>query len=138
MSAQARAAIERARALVGTSFRPQGRDPETGLDCVGLVLRAFAIPEGLVRRDYRLTTNDAREVKQQLRRFFETVEGAQLSAGDVVLCQPRLRHFHLAIDCGDSFIHADAGLRRVVEVPGSPPWPIVAAYRATNCNLRSD
>jgi len=26
-------------------------------------------------------------------------------------------------------VHAHAGIRRVVETPGMPEWPVVAAYR---------
>jgi hypothetical protein len=45
---------ERARAHVGTRFRPQGRDPRFGLDCVGLILCTFGLPADAVRKDYRL------------------------------------------------------------------------------------
>lgn len=138
MSDTGAAAVERARALVGARFRPQGRAPASGLDCVGLVLRAFAIAEAKVPRDYRMTGNEPAKIERQLRRFFEVVDRKERCAGDVLLCRLRVGHCHLAIDCGGSFIHADARLRRVVEVPGSPPWPLIAAYRVANSNFRSD
>ena len=138
MSDAGAAAVERARALVGARFRPQGRDPASGLDCVGLVLRAYAIPDAGVPRDYRMSGNEPDRIERQLRRFFGVVDCATRSAGDVLLCRICIGHCHLAVDCGGSFIHADARLRRVVEVPGSPPWPILAACRAANSNFRSD
>ena len=49
---------ERARALVGTRFRAQGRGVG-GLDCVGVVLATFGLPLHLVRRDYRLRKSGA-------------------------------------------------------------------------------
>ena len=41
---------ERARALVGTRFRPQGRS-ELGLDCIGLVVATFGLDPEEIRRD---------------------------------------------------------------------------------------
>lgn len=115
--------------MVGVSFRPQGRDAATGLDCIGLVLRVFGIPEDEVRRDYRLAGNDGPELECGLARFFRRLSAGRRAAGDVLLCKVRRGQFHLAIECEGSFVHADARLRRVVETPGSPPWAIVAAYR---------
>ena len=48
--------------------------------------------------------------------------------GDLVLCAPAANQFHLAVLAGRSFIHADARQRRVVETPGRPPWPVIAAF----------
>jgi cell wall-associated NlpC family hydrolase len=123
------AAVQRARSLVGVPFRPQGRDPATGLDCIGLVLCAFEIPELGVRRDYRLAGNDTSELDGELRRFFRRRSAGRREAGDVILCITGRGQCHLAVECGGSFIHADARLRRVVETPGSPPWGLAAAYR---------
>jgi cell wall-associated NlpC family hydrolase len=129
MNRRAKATVERARAMIGVPFRPQGRDPATGIDCIGLVLCVFEIPEDEVRRDYRLADDGRSELDRELRRFFRRLSAARRAAGDVVLCNLRRGQCHLAIDCGSSFIHADARLRRVVETPGSPPWPLAAAYR---------
>lgn len=46
-----------------------------------------------------------------------------------MLCAVAEEQLHLAIHCGASFVHADAQLRRVVETPGEPRWPIIAAFR---------
>jgi cell wall-associated NlpC family hydrolase len=129
MSGWSSSAVERARALVGAPFRPQGRDPATGLDCVGLILCVFAIPPSEVSRDYRLSGNDQTDLERELRRFFRRTSVTRKEPGDVLLCRVRARQLHLAVDCGASFVHADARLRRVVERPGAPPWPTAGAYR---------
>ena len=36
---------------------------------------------------------------------------------------------HLGVRTRCGFVHAHAGLRRVVETPGMPEWPIAAVYR---------
>lgn len=123
----AREVVQRARSLAGCHFRPQGRDPALGLDCIGLVMRVFAIPAERVRRDYRLRDTRPREFEEELGRFF--VPAATSCSGDVMLCQVGNGRLHLAIHCGGSFVHADAGLRKVVETPGEPSWPVTAIFR---------
>lgn len=119
-----------ARGCVGARFRPQGRVPATGLDCVGLV--AFALTEAgaevAVPRGYALRGGDPGEVERVL-------AGAGLRrvvdrrAGDVLVCASGPGTLHLAVDGGGSVIHADAGARQVVERPGEAPWPVIARYR---------
>lgn len=121
--------VARARALSGSRFRPQGRDPRSGLDCVGLVLSTFAIPPDEVRRDYRLRGRHRAEVEKALGQRFRKVGRKQRRAGDVLLCAIAPDQLHLAISCGASFVHADARLRRIVETPGDPPWPVIGAFR---------
>lgn len=36
---------------------------------------------------------------------------------------------HLAVRTKQGFVHAHAGIRRVVETPGEPQWPLLGAYR---------
>ena len=50
-------------------------------------------------------------------------------AGDLLLLAPGPYQHHLAILTDRGFVHADAGLRRVVETPGWPAWPLVGAWR---------
>lgn len=118
----------RARALVGTRFRPQGRS-EDGLDCVGVVLATFGIQAHQVRRDYRLRGNDVQELRDQLERHFRRVPKTQLRAGDVMLVSPGGQQLHLAVRTSDGFVHADAGIGLVVETPGEPHWPLIGVYR---------
>jgi cell wall-associated NlpC family hydrolase len=119
--------VARARGLVGTRFRPQGRDPDTGLDCVGLAIAAYGLSASSVRRNYRLHGPHEAELRVEISRFFKRVKDRE--SGDLMLCKAGADQLHLAIACDGSFIHADAGLRRVVETPGEPRWPVLGAYR---------
>ena len=117
---------ERARALVGTRFRPQGRGRD-GLDCVGLVLATFGLPADFVRRDYRLRGDHEAEARAQLGRAFRRVSG--LAAGDVMLMRVAADQLHLAVRTVAGFVHAHAGIGRVVETPGMPEWRLLGIYR---------
>jgi hypothetical protein len=39
------------------------------------------------------------------------------------------RQFHVLVKTTTGFVHADAGLRRVVETPGRPGWPVIGIWR---------
>jgi hypothetical protein len=119
-----REVVERARSFVGCAFRPQGRDPTIGLDCIGLVVAVFQIEPRQVRRNYRLGGPHGGELETELSRFFQRVTAPQ--AADILLCEIAPTQTHLAVHCGRSFVHAHAGIRRVVETPGEPGWPITA------------
>ena len=119
---------QRARALVGTRFRLQGRD-EQGLDCVGVAIAVFGLPAEAVRRNYRVRGEYEDELRTFLRKQFRRVPVKQLRPGDLMLMRVAADQLHLGIWTGAGFVHADAGLRRVVETPGCPPWPLAAIYR---------
>jgi hypothetical protein len=118
----------RAQALVGTRFRAQGRG-EGGLDCIGLVLATFGIPPEAVRRDYRLRGDYVHEIRKQLDIHFRRVPQAKLQAGDVMLLAAGDRQLHLGVRTTRGFVHAHAGIRRVVETPGMPEWPVLSVHR---------
>jgi murein DD-endopeptidase / murein LD-carboxypeptidase len=107
---------ERARALVGTRFRPQGRSAE-GLDCIGLVLVTFGIDAKAARRDYRMSQADRAELEAGLDRHFRRVPHKHARAGDVFLVLFDRRQLHLAVRTDRGFVHAHAGIGRVVETP---------------------
>lgn len=111
-------AHQRALGLIGTPFRPQGRDPATGIDCIGLVVCAFAISE---RRapDYRLTDGCWEELERGLRPWFDRLEDTGPASGDVVVFRLR-RSFHFGVISGPDLIHADAAVGRVVARRMSP------------------
>ncbi|WP_448538144.1 peptidoglycan endopeptidase [Sphingobium yanoikuyae] len=120
-----------ARALVGVPFRLQGRDPALGLDCVGLVgaaMRAAGYAP-MMPGDYGLRFGDDR-------RADDWAQAAGLrpvmarAVGDMMLVRPGALHRHLLILVPGGFVHAHAGLRRVVETPGAPPWPVLRIWRA--------
>ena len=118
----------RALALVGTPFRPQGRDV-TGLDCVGLAMRVFELPAETVPDDYRLRGRHLHRATGLLGRFFRRVSETLGQPGDLLLLAPRADQLHFAVLTMSGFVHAHAGLRRVVETPGDPGWPTTAVFR---------
>lgn len=121
------AIAERALALVGTPFRMGGRDPATGLDCIGLAAIALGgssdLPSG-----YRLRSGTA----DSWHRWFEAhgfVQPLCPKPGDLWLVRAAPLRFHLMIAVPGGFVHAHAGLRRVVVLPGASSWPVDSVWR---------
>lgn len=121
----ARAAL----ALVGVRFRLHGRDPATGLDCVGVAAQAYAAAgwAGVVPTGYALRGGDAVRIAASLDRSLARADRAR--PGDLLLVAPGAGQLHLAIRTRAGIVHADAALRRVALRPGEPPWPILGAWR---------
>lgn len=114
-----------ALALVGCRFRLHGREPATGLDCVGVVALAVGVE---VAGGYALRGGDAVEVAARIvAAGLVAVEDAL--PGDVMLMRAGPGQLHLAVKTARGFVHADAGLRRVVERPGDPEWEILGLWR---------
>lgn len=120
-----------AEQLAGVPFRLHGRDPSSGLDCVGVVSEAFAVCGRRIEepRDYGLRN-------RSIGRWLEFADAAGLeptctaAPGDVLLVRPGPAQHHLLVALGgDRFVHAHAGLRRVVIQPGPPPWPVERRWR---------
>ncbi|WP_299649456.1 peptidoglycan endopeptidase [Sphingomonas bacterium] len=106
-----------------------GRDPATGLDCVGLAawaLRAGGFA-GDVPTGYALRGGDAEKVAALLDAVLIRADDAR--AGDVVLLRTGPGQLHLGIRAGAGLVHADAGLRRVVLRPGDVSWPVIGCWR---------
>lgn len=116
-------AVARARALVGTRFRLHGRGAN-GVDCVGLAAAALgeAAPTG-----YALRCGARERVAGLL--DAQLVRAEVWAAGDILLMTTGPGQLHLGVWTGEGLVHADAGLRRVVERPGAPPWPVLGAWR---------
>jgi hypothetical protein len=118
---------DRARALIGTRFRLHGRNPATGLDCVGLIICVYPAitrpPEG-----YALRGGTAEGFAAMFRANGMIERRGTPHTGDVLLFRPSAAQFHLGVWSGKSLIHADGVLRRVVETPGLPPWPLVSGW----------
>jgi cell wall-associated NlpC family hydrolase len=130
MSKQGEEIAARARALVGVRFRPQGRSPDTGVDCIGVV--ALALQLGSVRCDYMLHGGAIETLDDALREAgLRKVRKAQI--GDVLVLKAGAEQLHMAIVTDAGFVHAHAGLRRVVETPGRPEWPLVGIWRMRSC-----
>lgn len=122
-------AICRAEALIGTPFRLQGRDPASGLDCVGLVLKSFALCEERFPRAYSLARHSLIEMDDCARSCFRRVARTQARRGDVLVFKVGERRLHVALHAGDRFIQADAAIGRVVERPLPAEWPLMRVYR---------
>jgi cell wall-associated NlpC family hydrolase len=130
MTGAGEALAREALGLVGVPFRLHGRT-EAGVDCVGLVALAAgraghrgAAPDRYSLRGGRVAQFGAWLAVAGLR----PVE--RMQPGDVVLVQAGVRQFHLMVFTGAGFVHAHAGLRRVVAMPGESPWPVIGIWRA--------
>ena len=120
------AAVKTARAAVGARFRLHGRDPASGLDCVGLAAwahRVAIVPSGYALRSADVDRTMMLIARAGLRRV------SRPKPGDLLLARAGPGQLHLGIWTGTGVIHADAMLRRVVERPGPPPWPIIGYWR---------
>ena len=124
-----------AQALVGARFRLHGRDPASGLDCVGVV--AVALGDDAVPTGYALRGGDPVRIGALLDARLSRADGR--CVGDVLLFAVGAGQLHLAvasgavasgaIASGGRFVHADAGLGRVVERGGVAPWVLIGAWR---------
>ena len=141
MSVPRRAQDERAfaaaaAALSGIPFRLHGRDPATGLDCVGLVVAALercgrqaVAPEGYALRALSV----APLLGFAERNGFSAHDPrTPTQAGNLVLLRLSAIQAHLAIALDhDRFVHAHAGLRKVVIESGLLPGETIARWRLT-------
>lgn len=116
--------VARARAVLDVPFRLHGRDG-AGLDCVGLAAHALRLdaPTG-----YPLRGGEPAVVRARLDAVLCRAEGPRV-AGDLLLMRTGPGQLHLGIWTGAGLVHADAGLRRVVERPGAPPWQVLGCWR---------
>ena len=123
-----------ARGCVGARFRPQGRDPAFGLDCVGLVLVALrAGGVEVAPGGYAMRSGDAARVTREIAAA-GLVRVDAPAPGDVVLFESGPGQLHLGVASEVGVIHADAGLRRVVERRGWP-WRVVGVWGVGDSEL---
>ncbi len=133
MIPSAEALADAAVALVGCPFRLHGRDPATGLDCVGLVSAALAAAGArpIVPTGYGLRNLDIAHLLPLAEMSGLTPALGPVKAGDIMLITlPNCQH-HLVISADThSVVHAHAGLRRVVRQPIDPAWGVQIRWRA--------
>ena len=123
-----------AEALVGTRFRLHGRDPETGLDCIGVLAAALAALErpAPLPCGYRLRTHRLPPLRALAGACGFSEAGRPILPGDVLLVRTAPCQFHLVIAAARGrFVHAHAGLKRVVMLDRLPDWPIAGHWRLT-------
>lgn len=121
-----------AQRLVGCPFRLQGRDPATGLDCVGLLdaaLRAVGQSANLPRGyTLRLAAVEA-WLPDPLSCGFRAATGAA-EPGDVILLAVGAGQAHLAIAaCDGGWLHAHASVGRIVHDPQRPAGSVLHHWR---------
>ena len=118
--------------LVGSRYLLHGRNPEAGIDCIGLVLAALRAI-GLTPREpppYALRNRTIAPHRRIARAMGFEPASQPAKSGDIVLVAPGAAQFHLLVAARDGqFIHAHAGLRRVVMTPGPICWPIAGHWR---------
>ena len=118
--------------LVGSPFRLHGRNPMTGLDCVGLVAaamaatgRSAAFPTGYTLK--RSSIGSLENIAGPLG-YCEAI--GPVRRGDVVLYRVGPCQFHFGIAAGEGkLVHAHAGLRRVICGEASGDWEICGHWR---------
>ena len=128
----AEALARAAERLIGTHFRLHGRDAETGVDCVGLVAAAMRsigrkplVPEG-----YRLANRTIDRWASLAERGGWVKAAGEAKAGDLLMVHPAPTRAHLLIaGTAGNFVHAHAGLRRVVSTPAPLTWSIARHWR---------
>lgn len=121
-----------AETLIGAPFKLHGRDPALGLDCVGVVAAAFA-RAGIAAEAPRLYALRNARIDDAL--AFAARAGlaeciGPIAPGDVLMVRPGPAQHHLLVAArGARFIHAHAGLRRVVATPAPLAWPTLRRWR---------
>ncbi len=132
--ADQRAALAAAAAeMIGVPFRLHGRDPATGLDCIGLVVAALTATgtRAVAPVGYSLRNLSVGHWLHFMGRSGLEPAPGPLRTGDVLLIALGHCQHHLAIAEHDGgVIHAHAGLRRVVRQPLDPSWRVSAKWCA--------
>ena len=124
---------QKAIALCGRAFRLHGRDEAHGLDCIGLV-HACLDHAGL-RCDppngYSIRAGSPERISEFLTGLglARLRPGQAMQSGDIVLVRPGALQLHLMVRAAGGFVHAHAGIGRVVWLTGDSPWPVIAVFR---------
>ena len=124
---------DKAMSLCGAEFCLHGRDEQTGLDCIGLAEQCLIAArfECDVPNGYSIRGGSERAIAEFMEEagFTRFPPDAGLCEGDIVLVRPSPVQWHFLIRAGNGFVHAHAGLGKVVHCPGDAPWPIASIYR---------
>ncbi len=126
-----------AAALCGTPFRLNGRDRTHGIDCIGLLElalkdagRPVTLPTG-----YRLRLTNPHDWLPDPATCGFCVARPPFRPGDVVLLHIGQAQAHLVIaGLSGTWIHAHAGLRRVVISPAMLAGTILGHWRPAPSN----
>lgn len=109
--------ISIARSCVGKSFRHQGRNPEDGLDCIGLivyVVKAIGLT-GFDHKDYKKIPGKFAISRQATAAGFRRCPRNDLTPGNVLILKFGKYLEHAAIISDRGIIHACEKYGKVVE-----------------------
>jgi hypothetical protein len=124
-----------AMTLVGVPFRLHGRDPASGLDCMGLVAEAMlrAGYKPVAPNGYSLRASSVESLLP-----FVSANGLKRVRKDGVIALVKVNPLqpHLLVRVQGGFVHAHAGIGRVTFLPGELPWPIHTQWRVTRPRTR--
>jgi cell wall-associated NlpC family hydrolase len=133
------AAWTAAVALIGTRFRLHGRDPSSGLDCVGLVAAAYGAagwPVTGVPQRYRLSGPSRRVAEEWLSACGARAVTDRVRAGDILLANMLANmgadeqvQLHLFLLGPGGAVHAHAGIGQVVLSPLPLPGCALSRWR---------
>ncbi|MEL6237190.1 MAG: NlpC/P60 family protein [Pseudomonadota bacterium] len=124
-----------AATFVGTPFRLYGRNAQTGLDCVGLLLASLTAIgiQAVPVRGYRLRNCSIEPWLECATRWNLVSTEGPVQVGDVLIVVPGPSQHHIMIASQDgSVIHAHAGLKRVVHEPVRHAQSLVAHFHLMN------
>jgi cell wall-associated NlpC family hydrolase len=116
MMTRAEIFADAATRCIGARFRLQGRDPATGLDCVGLVAwcaQACGLPVS-DSREYVLGSSAALLVPHLRASGFSERHSLSPQPGDVLIFNLQNSLTHVGICTTSGVVHADIRFRRVV------------------------
>ena len=115
--------IHNARSCIGARFLHQGRNPDIGLDCAGLVYCTYSKTgfAYLVPSDYQSIPNPSVLVSTLEKHLVKTDSP---NLGDVILFRIKRQPQHLGIYCGETFIHAYSVAGQVVEEYYNRKWKV--------------
>jgi len=121
-----------AETLEGVPFRLHGRDPVTGLDCIGVLaqsLQAIGRTSDLPAA-YSVRTRAIPRLAEIVSQCgFVSAKGVP-EPGDVLLARIGPMQLHLLIAATDGrFVHAHAGLGKVVTGPLPEAWQVAGHWR---------
>ena len=121
-----------AERMLGATFRLRGRNPEHGVDCVGLIICALEESGHAVSPPaaYALKNTGIENQFDCIRNTGFVEADGLVQRGDVILVRPGPAQHHLLIALGiNRFIHAHAGLRRVVIQTGLDAESVLHHWR---------
>jgi cell wall-associated NlpC family hydrolase len=136
------------RSLVGTEtrWRHQGRDPETGLDCLGFPIWALTqqieLPAELWSQllPYHHKP-DGQKLLRTIREWFDEVSREEMQMADLVVIYDRRNPQHIAVACDNENVvesYASGRLMKIVYWPLGTWREIAGVFRFPETGVRAE